>query len=616
MGTSYLTLGDMLTFIGLIIAVYQLAKPRYLLVWKLSSGLLKSLAVLLLIVGYVSPLASIFTPTDTQIAIFGTELSLGQYLQVVGFLLITIGVLIVGYIYSTYNRKHLLTYLTSYKFNHHRYPRKGWRTLSINVERKKIATTRSAIKFYAITSRYLVRGHTEEVVEIIGHNIKALVGSARQYSPERYRIRENENEEPPKPNGANYCFETLLQLLSDDVAMRHICTNNRPFLYAIIWQEKEGSGGGYRNEFAYVLYENVVKHLVLNGDSFLYTQIDTHEGSARFANIYDFLTDEKITRRHNIIPSQLTWQVSKSSVPLDAYTEVMAKLLEKIVEGYKKQPSEDERIVNIRAILDQLMGDSGVTRRIAYDKKSRAKYAEDPVNSVEANVLQALDMHVIGNLFRADDPEVFQKDKRELSSENKKSRFDQKTLTGIAAYKVCELIEDITILNMDTDNEDFNVRRTMFDYLRIYVDTPIAKHYKKLVLDYLFDKAIDGKLSITTNMQGYYPNVFKPLLDYLVPFTPRGNDEVDNAAIHRMKAIMNNELKDALLKGKKMANDELMKDVLLPSSVEVIISKAKKSVTYRYINRKGKKTTLKLDTPTATVVKGKTASQKAASSKK
>jgi hypothetical protein len=98
MDLSFLSLGDMLTFIGLIVAVYQLAKPRYVLVWKLSSVLLKSLATILLIGGYLSPLAAIIAPEVKDLHILWMTLSLGELLQTVGFLLITLGSLIVIYI--------------------------------------------------------------------------------------------------------------------------------------------------------------------------------------------------------------------------------------------------------------------------------------------------------------------------------------------------------------------------------------------------------------------------------------------------------------------------------------------------------------------------------------
>lgn len=609
MNLAFISLGDMLTFIGLIVAVYQLAKPRYVLVWKLSSIVLKSLAILLLLAGYLSPLAAIITPDIKDLHILWMTLSLNELLQTTGFILITLGSLVVAYIYSRFNRSHLIINFTKFKLTFHRYPTKNWRVLNFQMERNKLATTRSARKFYGITSMYLVRGHTEEVVEIIHYNLKSLVHSARQYNPERFRMDDEPERKPAKENGPNYTFETLYQILTDEVAMKHICTNNRPFLHAIVWQENQSSDWSINNEFTFALYENIMEHLVLNAGSFLYTQKDTHNGSARFANIYELLTDDKIIRRQDIIPSQLTWNVSKADVPLDAYVDVLSKLLEPMIDSYKKQPNE-QVLSNIRSIMDQLIGNNGVTRRIAYDKKARERHANDIVNSAEANLLRMIEMHIIHNLYKDKDPDSFKNNDAELKSENKRSTYQQKTFTGLAAHKASELIEDLTVLYSDTDDSDYHIRMAMFECLNIYVDTQVANRYKELLLDRLFDKAVDGKIEQhSTNIQGYYPNVFRALVDYLIPFTPR-SDNFDAQAQNRLKRVMANELKEALLNDKKMSNDEPMKDVLLPSSVKVTINKNKKTVTYYYINQKGKKQILNLDEQSTIVTVPKVTNKK------
>jgi hypothetical protein len=432
------------------------------------------------------------------------------------------------------------------------------------------------------------------VVEIIWYNLKPLVRSARQYNPERFRVDDDAEKKPNKPSGSNYAFEILYQLLTDEITMKHICTNNRPFLHALVWQENENSDWSMNNEFASALYDNIMEHLVLNVGSFLYTQKNTHNGSARFANIYDLLTDDKIIRRQNIIPSQLTWNVSKTDVPSDTYVDVLSKLFERMADSYKKQPN-DQVLSNIRSILDQLIGDNGVTRRIAYDKRARERYANGTAGSVEANVLRTIKIHIIRNLYKNDDPENFRNSDDELKSENEESIYDQKTFTGLVAHKASELIEDLTILYSDMDDSDYHIRMAMFDCLHIYSSTPAANRYKELLFDRLFDKAVDGKIERhSTNTEGYYPNVFRALIDFLVPFTPR-SDSIDVQAQSRLKRVMNNELKEALLSGKKMRNDKPMKEVLLPSSIEAVVNKSKKTVKYYYVNQKNKKQALNSD---------------------
>jgi hypothetical protein len=605
MDHSFLSLGDMLAFVGLIIAAFQLVKPRYLLIWKLSNNFIKAVAIALLVVGYLSPLASILVP-DTKPLLDG--LSFDRLLQVSGFVAITLGLIIVAFIFSRFNYRSLVTNVTKYRFHFFRYPRKNWRNLQLQVERNKIITNRSAKKFHTITSLFLVRGHIEEVVEITRLNLRPLVSSARQYSPMPSNFPGAENREPPKPNGANYAFEALYQLLTDDAVMKHICTNDRFFLHAIVDCELKSSDGSVRSEFANVLYSNIVEHLVLTPGSLLYTQRDAHSGSARFANVYDLLTDDKITRRQHIIPSMLTWNMSKTDLQLDDYTDVLLKLLERMIDSYKAQPGSTELLGNIRQIFDQLIGDEGVTRRLAFDKKARQHYADDSTGSMAFKVFSKLHLAMsTGLVYKSDDPDSFKTNDAELKTENQHYIWDQTTLTGVVAYKIYELIEDLTIFFQDTDDPDDSVRRELFNYLVIHVDTAVAQRFQELLYERLFDKAIYGVLEkYSTNIQGYYPNILRYLIDFLTPF----QNHLDNAeakAQAKLKGIMGNELKEALLAGKMMSNDEPMKDVLLPTSVKATINKSSKSVKYYHVDAKGKKILIDLSNPnqttTAPVVK-------------
>lgn len=584
---SFLSLGDMLTFIGLIVAVYQLTKPRYLLIWKLSNAILKLLAVLLLSLGYLMPFAAIIAPTVNNIPVFWTELSLSQLLEVSGFASITLGVLIVAFIYSRFNRTHLLFSYNRYKFFFYKYPKKNWLNFQFRVERSKTITTRSAKKFYSITSTFLVRGHIEEVVEMFHANLLPIVRAARQYNPQRFRVNDDSDNMEEKVIGSNYAFEMMLQLLTDDAVMRHICTANRPFLHRIVWSEINTSNGAMGGEFANILYPNLLEHLLKNSNSFLYGQKDDYNGSARFASIYELLTDDKIISRQHIIPGQLTWQISKTDVPMDAYVEVLAKLLERLIDSYKK--NQDQTVlVNIRAIVDQVMGRNGVTSRIAFDKKARERYANDIANSVEANILRTIELNIVHNLYRHDDPDTFTNNENELAAKNEESEYDHTTLTGFMAHKVCEVIEEMTTLHHSSEYRDDMVRRSIYDFAHSYSNSKLATRFSELVYERLLDKAAYGKLEITPNLKGYYPNVMRGLLDHLTPFGT-GRDKVISGAQEKMKYIMGKELKEALLEGRKMNNDELMKDVLIPDSVHVTINKSKKTVTYYSVNSKGKK---------------------------
>lgn len=92
----------------------------------------------------------------------------------------------------------------------------------------------------------------------------------------------------------------------------------------------------------------------------------------------------------------------------------------------------------------------------------------------------------------------------ELKSENTRGTYDQKTLTGLMAHKVFELIEDLTILYQDTDDPDGNLFREAHSYVSLYCETPVASRYEELLWERLWDKAIDGKIEqYSTNMAGY-----------------------------------------------------------------------------------------------------------------
>jgi hypothetical protein len=582
MEQSYLTLGDMLTFVGLIIAAFQLIKPRYLLTWKLSNNFLKSLTIILLVLGYFSPLASTLLPKHDSV---WYSFSLEQVLQMAGFSLITIGLLFVIYIYSPFNRSHLITTLPKLKLHFNKQPKKNWRVINAQLERSNYVTTRSARKFYTITSKFLVRGNIEEVVEVVHFNLKALLGSAQQYTPKHMRFTDEDTE--PQPNGSNYCFEVLLQILTDDDTMRHISTNNRSFLHALVWQETHYTGW-HNNELSNIIYTNIVKHLAINKGSFLYTQKDTNNGSARFGNVYELLTGNTVLQQNRVIPSQLTWNVSHTDVAIDDYADALFKLVERMIDNYKKQPNS-QLLQNIIDTLNQLIGDmSGVTRVIAYNK--------DIPQAVKKSLLIKLHSAItIGILHKTDDPDSFKTSKAELEATNEEHTFDYKNLTGLLAHKIYDLIEDLIILFYETDDPDEELRHTIHSFISPYVHTPVSNRYQELLWERLFDKAVDGKLEITSNLEGYYPNVLRFMIYYLVPRNSFLNQAQADAR-NRLMGIMDNQLKDALLTDKKMTNDEPMKNALIPSNVKVVINKTKKTVKYYHVNNKGKQTLVDLKT--------------------
>lgn len=592
MEQNFLNLGDMLTFIGLIIALYQFAKPRYLLVWKLSSMPLRYTVILLLIMGYTAPLFAIFAPEEA-ISIANKEMYLGEYIQVAGFIFISMGALVLAYIFTGYHRSRLLTRYSQYKPRASRYPKKKWRNLTVSIDRKKITSTKSAKKFFEVTSKARAEGHLKEVVDIVGSNLSAIIPSAAQYSSYAHRDEAQENEEY-EPKGSDYCFEILNQLLTDKPTMKLICEDNLPFLYTIVRQEKLVRSKGFRSELSNLIYPNIVENLAINENSFLYKQIDTHKGSARFANIYMLLADKEVTSRQNIIPSQLTWHVSKTSVSFDVYTKAIGRLLELIAEDYKSSPGNSEQLGNIRSLLGQIIGWGGVSRRIAYSEKHREELALDPVDSETAKTLQSIKFDVVRRLFSYDEQKSFIENEEELSTEFSGDLYDQRTLIGLAAYKMFELIQDVVVLYSESENRDEAVRRAMHEYLSLTEKNEATKLFKQLTLDRLFDKSVDGKVEqYTTNLQGYYPNVLRHLIDYLLPFTSH-MDDVDKEAIKRMKKVLKKELKEALLKGVKMKNDKDMKDVLLPAALDVKINKSKKQVRYFYVGNDGKRTPIKL----------------------
>lgn len=587
MDQSVLSLGDMLTFLGLIIAVYQLAKPRYILLWRLSSVTLKLMAITLLVLGYFLPFVSLFTPRVENIHVFNAVLSLSQYLQVAGFLLITMGSLVVVYIYSRFNRSHLITITVKFKLRFLKYPQKSWRVFTIQVVREKNATTRSVKRFYEITSVYLVRGYIAEVTEVIGYNLKPLILSASQYKPISAHSSSDNKIKQQKLKGSTYAFELFLQLLTDRAAMQYICSSDYVFLRSIVWYERSMNDGCMQNAFAEILYPNLVEHLVLNEESFLYAQKDIYYGSARFSNVYKLIVADEIVGRQNIIPSLLTWRVSKKGIPYDMYVDVLAGLLERMVNCYKRQPSE-VLLRNIHRTLDQMMGSSdGVTHRLSLDKKSRKRYADDVANSIEANVLRTLELNVVRNFFKDDDPDNFKNSQIELGAKNQESIYDHDTFTGLVSHKVYQLLEDITRLMTDTEDPDDSIRREFNNYLSLmHINTAVGNHYKELLYERMFDKAVYGRFERMTNLEGYYPNIMRPLIDVLVPFKAH-LDDAEAQAQARMKRVMDSELKRALLNGDKMLNDEPIKDALLPKDVEVDIKKT--TVKYYFINDKAQR---------------------------
>jgi hypothetical protein len=155
------------------------------------------------------------------------------------------------------------------------------------------------------------------------------------------------------------------------------------------------------------------------------------------------------------------------------------------------------------------------------------------------------------------------------------------------AHKVYDLIEDLTVLFRRTDNPDEELRYAVHYFISLHVDTTVANRYQELLWERLFDKAVEGKLEIASNLQGFYPNVLRFIIYYLAPRSNFRNKTCADAR-NRLMGIMANELKDALLNDKKMSNDEPMKDVLLPANIKAVPDKKKKTVKYYVVDDRGK----------------------------
>jgi hypothetical protein len=591
MGYSLLTFGDMLTFVGLIIAVLQLLKPRYQLIWRATNSILKWLALSLLVIGYLSPLAAVIAPNIENV---WHELSLSDYIQVAGFICITLGFIVIAIIFSRINTRNIVHVWTKYTFNSSHFPKKGWRRLNIEIGREKIASTKSMVKFYRLASQYLMMGHVEEVVFLVRSNLPQIVHAAYQYTPERFALKEE--QDITKPNGANYAFELMYQLLTDKTVMMHICENDRFFLDYIVECTIKSTGPYMGSEFTRMLYPNIFLHLATNQTSLLYRQKDMYYGSARLGNVYDLLTDERIVRRCNIVPSQLTWHVTNENIPADIYVEALFAILERLIDGYKHKPDSREHLANIRSILNQLMGDDGIIRKLSYNEEFRMNYGKGgSVDTAEGNALIKLHTGMSQLLFGDNDPDSIKTDKAELNAKNEHSVYDEATLTSLLAHKVYDLIEDLSVLVRDSTEPDSSLVREVAEWLWGDKQSPNYLKYKQLLWERLFDKAVIGKLEIAPNIEGYYPNILRFIINYLTPFEHR-SDITDNEATERLKKVMSNELKDALLANKKMKGKggKLMRSELLPQNITATINIKQKTVRYYHTNSKGKKQQIKL----------------------
>jgi len=105
-----------------------------------------------------------------------------------------------------------------------------------------------------------MRGNYEEVAEIVRYNMRPLVSSASQYSQGWNPLYQTSPKQPkPKDQGSNYAYELMYQLLTDKAFMKHVVTSNRLFIHEIVGSEYQPNEHSYNNDFANILYPNLVE---------------------------------------------------------------------------------------------------------------------------------------------------------------------------------------------------------------------------------------------------------------------------------------------------------------------------------------------------------------------
>ncbi|KKQ60262.1 MAG: hypothetical protein US82_C0042G0008 [Parcubacteria group bacterium GW2011_GWC1_38_22] len=113
----------------------------------------------------------------------------------------------------------------------------------------------------------------------------------------------------------------------------------------------------------------------------------------------------------------------------------------------------------------------------------------------------------------------------------------------------------------------------------LFFDEPIFANIRKVLLEYIWEK-IDGEPA--SNIKGFYPVVL-PVYLTLTGMSPGNRSSGQKELYNQVVDFLETKLKPKIIAGEKMANDELMEDVLLPD--EVIFNREKN--LFQWKMRKG-----------------------------
>lgn len=548
----YFSLGEALALLGIFIAIYELMSPTWKTLWAINTRYRASV-IILIIIGYLMPFAGVFFEHPTKIL----QVSVSSiYFQVAGYIFVTLG--FVDFIRLVFIEKSKL----------------------LNAKTKlKWLKGKNIDKFYEkITQRILLNDY-KTATDLLSDNIYGLISLASEHPPY------TKSDKLKHLHYSDYAREILEQVFTDDQTMQYVVRHRFDFIHRYA---DAMNTNPYINGFKRTTAHEIVDVMFKTKNSILYRQISQYRGSSRAINVFDlFFGNKHMLQVSRLYSTSRMWNIDGSrSVPVDEYTTALVEAIETTFDTYVQYSDRSYYYSIFENLRDGVYELLEVAQHLAYVRKDEKLFTD--INTPEYKALQDIEGFVWRHhIYMSEKYKTLLKESEYERNAKMEDKYKHSSFLSLMAYASVELSQYVCSIHFENR---WNLFHSMLRALHEHhdLDKWTIKHYE-LYKDY-------ATKQIKLNLRGLYPPLLKGLLS-VMPVIQTSIELQNTGQVElwkEIKKILTNDLKQAILTNKKMADKTLFRDALLPENLVAVVSRDKKKISYFTVDTSGTRHSLSL----------------------